>query len=224
MNEEFSDIIDQFLVHFICMHKNRYNYCGFLHKTGLYLNEVVGYLCSSTYVNTFNRLLTRLVPPDQSILDHVEEFYLLTCPIYAYSSKENNSYMQVSTFILEKMFQVYVDIFTQFIKIIKNCLKTIIEPTTWLMVLLQCTSIFHEIRLKFTNISQELIDIMWTIIYKLSLQRESHIHTLLASTIAQMFYAIFELEILPIEIRKWIDKACDVPSSRLTKVILFQNF
>jgi len=161
MNEEFSDIIDQFLlVHFICMHKNRYNYCIFLNKTGPNLDEVIVYICLSAYVNTLNRLFTRLVLSDQSTIDDVKEFYLVTCQIYAYTCEEKNCYMQISIFILEKMFQVYVNIFTQFIKIIKNCSQTIIELVTWLMVLLQCKSIFHEIRQKFTIIGQELIDVM----------------------------------------------------------------
>lgn len=196
-NEEFADITDQFLTHLIQVHKTRFCSASLLDQTGVYLDEGVTYLCSSAYIDTFNHLFTRLGTSDENKLDSVEEFYLVICPSYVRLSGGNDRYMQASSMILEKMFRVYVNILTEFTKIIKKCSQAIIKSVTWLMNLLQCVSVFHEIRHKFINTSQDLIGVMWDIIFELSLQSEPYTHSLLDCTIGQMFCTTFEVELLP---------------------------
>ncbi|CAF1194497.1 unnamed protein product [Rotaria sp. Silwood1] len=195
INEEFSDIINQFLINIIGRHKKRYDFGE--DESGPYLDEVVTYVCSSAYIDVFNHLLTRLVPLEQSELDDIEQFYLIKCPNYICYSRKNDCYIQVLTFIFEKMSQIYFNILNQFTKTMKNCSQIIIEPVICLMALLQCVSVSHELRQKFTSISENLINVMWTIIYELSSQNESHTDALVQWAIVQMFSATFKIELLP---------------------------
>ncbi|CAF1476893.1 unnamed protein product [Adineta steineri] len=202
-NEEFASVIDQFLNQVISRLEVRYFSWGHLDsdEEGTYLDEVVPYMCSTAYTNTFTHLFTRSAALDQSELDYIEKFYLKTCPIYVCFSRRNKCYTQISTEILERMFPTYVDILMEFTENIKDCSSIITGSITDLMGLLQCISLKHDLGTKIMNINKDFIDILRIMICSLSIERKQHTHTLLIYSLVQMFYATFE-EGLLVEIKE----------------------
>ena len=201
MDERFSSIIDDFLTKILSQYSARYYHCAVFRETGPFLDEVFPFLCSSAYVDTFRHLLTRPVALHVNRLDAVEQFYLLQCPIYVCLSREHECYMHVSTIILDKMLHHYVNILDDYSKIMKDCSEIIIGPVLWLMNLLQCISVSHELYQRFTDINQSLVPVMWVIINKLKLQLKPDTAILLASTMTQMFYVTFQPMLL-LQIKK----------------------
>ena len=202
VQEEYFDTINQFLAEVIRKLLRRYFplYPFMIMGPGrkeLYLEEIIAHLCSSAYIDTFNHLFELIAQSNQRKLDLVESFYLVTCPIHIYSSVDYEIPIAIFRTILQKMFQVYVDILTRFTQAIKNCSEAVIEAITCLMSLLRSTCTSHELYQEFLGINQSLTNILWTIIYELSVKQEPHTHDLLADAMGQLFYGTFEPEILP---------------------------
>ncbi|CAF3986210.1 unnamed protein product, partial [Adineta steineri] len=165
-------------------------------QEGIYLDEVSTYVSSTAYIEIFIHLFTRLEMSDQNELDRTEEFYLITCPTYVCHSRKNKSYMEVSREILKQMSSIYVNILMKFTKIMKDCSTIIINPITWLLALLNCTTVWHDNRIQFMNINKDFIDALWIIIFNTSIEQEKYMQPLLIYSLTLMFYSTFDEQIL----------------------------
>ncbi|UJR12943.1 hypothetical protein I4U23_017116 [Adineta vaga] len=200
INEKHCDVISHILLDTICKEGDRYSFSllSLRMSKKLPLHKVTAYLCSSAYIDILNHLFRKIQSTNLTIkLDDIENFYLIECPNSVCFLKDHNDYLKISIIILEKMYQVYLNLLIEFTKLMENNYSEIlIKPIISVILLLQSITIVHAIRQTYININYQLIDVLKIIIHKLNCNREEKYQDLLGYTIEQMFYLTFESELL----------------------------